>query len=40
MIQQLKQKYPVNAVCAALGCPTSSAYYRPVVKDEGSLSLP
>lgn len=37
MIQQLKQDYPVKAVCAALNCPSSSAYYVPVVKDECAL---
>lgn len=37
MIQQLKHEYPVKAVCAALDCPTSSAYYAPVVKDEGEM---
>jgi putative transposase len=34
MIQQLKQEYPVKAVCTALDCPASSSYYVPVVKDE------
>ena len=34
MIQQLKAAYPVKAICKALACPVSTAYYAAVTPDE------
>ncbi len=37
MIQQMKADYPLRSLCVALDCPLSTAYYEPVVHDEGAL---
>lgn len=37
MIQQMKATYPVRQLCAALDCPTSTAYYEAVARDESAL---
>lgn len=37
MIQQMKTDYPVRDLCAALDCPTSTAYYEPVERDEAEI---
>lgn len=34
MIRQLKVEYPVKAICKALECPVSTAYYTSVARDE------
>jgi transposase InsO family protein len=34
MIQQMKAEYPLRQLCAALDCPTSTAYYAPRNRDE------
>ena len=37
MIQQMKANYPLRQLCAALDCPTSTAYYVPRNQDESHL---
>lgn len=37
MTQQLKGAYPVKAICTALDCPVSTAYYASVAADETAL---
>lgn len=37
MIQRLKAEYPIKAICTALVCPVSTAYYATVAADETAL---
>lgn len=37
MIQQLKADYPVKAICMALDCPISTAYYTSVASDQSTV---
>jgi transposase InsO family protein len=37
VIEQLKRGYSVRQVCATLDCPVSTAYYKPVDREEGDL---
>ena len=37
MIQQLKQDYPIQAICRALDVPVSSTYYHPSKRDDTDL---